>query len=685
MSLRPRNTDAPVRVVNIRPGRRAVKAVLWVVFAGLIALSFSFGTPHASSSSSAASAISTSSPSSATAPSTTTAAQVVQYLAAGKTTTTLKTTKKPVTTTTLGLGAVKAPTPPAGCSAIALNAGLSGSLLSSIDTSSYLPLNYTAGSGACSSQSQINQLLPLNRWNSAATDMTVGPAGVNPVASSITDALSAIATVLFSMSSFIWTLIFDVMQFALTHDLVLGAANAINSGFSAISGAILGSGLIVVLIFLTIIGIALGLLRNNSKVKVFSTILAMIIPIAAIQALATLADNGSAAASPGTTAPITVGSPAWIAVEGLNMADQLASGIASSVPTVTMGSQLQTANSQLPPGCAAYVEVLYADYASAQTAAAQTENGQSATGTTTLAAISALWESGYLANWINAEFSSGPDGASMFCHYLDATYAAGVSQYEQRAIDTQAYGAAAGLGNSAAYLPTLSIDPVSVGFKENSVMFGFAACVHNGSWSVATSWYALAKADSSWKLNDAACEAWATKIGNYGASNQSPKGFSALSWTTNSDLANDYANSPDQGNAVSAFNTANTYGGNGAGASRILAGLISLVTALAYGWALLGIGIGSIVAQLGLIAMMIMLPATLFLLAMPRKTNNGKSLGGKLLRMTAGFFACRLIVTVVLVVLVYLTLTLSSIISPGTYTTTNPTTTTTSIPASTGG
>jgi hypothetical protein len=514
-------------------------------------------------------------------------------------------------------------------------------------------------------------LLPINRWNSAASNLTIGGTSIiSAVTNVASTGLTTIAILLFTLASFTWSLIYDVMQFALTHDLIQSASQQINAGFQAIGTGILAPGLVVVLIFFVIFSIAMSVLKGNNKFKLVSTLLALIIPIAAIQALTTLASSGSASGT------VPTGSPAWIASKGLGMADAISSGFASEVSSVTptMGSQALSDSSD--PSCEAYVETLYADYdaATKATAAQATTVGglPSTEGTTTMSAISALWETGYLDDWMTAEFSNSINGERLYCHYLDAN---SVTQDEQQQIDEQAYGAGLGVtgASSASTLPTLSIDPNSIDPNQDAMLYGWAAChnVGGNSWTLWPSWLALGDADTGWNdhgsAGDQQCADWANSGAYNDTSGWPPSsGYDSFTFNSTGTTISDYGKSTPQGAALPAEQTALAYNGANAGA-RVLGGLTALVTALAYAWALMGLGVGSIIAQLGLIAMMILLPGTLFLLAMPRKKNKdgavSHNLGSKLLRLTAGFFACRLIVTVVLTVLVYLTLILSSIVN----------------------
>lgn len=624
-----------------------VRALAWVVFATLTAVALSFGIPHVAPAQSSSVVALASSPSGASTPPSVSSVHVIGPARSSSTQCT--------------------PAP------IYLSPASTNGDVASIKKGSALPAYYTT----CSSQALINNLLPINRWNASASSLSLGGTSmsVSGVAQGLgNDGLNTVAEMFFSIAAFLWTLIYDVMQFALTHEMLSGASKVINTGFASLANAIGASSLVYLLIFFVLFSIGMSLLKTGNRARVSASLLALIAPLATLQVLTTLANQTVTTAG----ATIAVGSPAWIAGQGLWLADSLSSGFATAVAnnTPTLGSQ--AASDSGSPTCQAYVETLYADFHSANDAVyANTTNtaGLGPQGYATLATISALWEAGFLNNWMVAEFSDPQNAQRLYCHYLDAV---SVTPHEQQQINIQAYGASI---KSASQLPLLVIDPSTAGSHQNqaAVLYGWAAChyVGSGQWQLWPSWYALGQADHGWgpghgnpgfiagASSSNQCADWAS-VGNYiqGTSwgTSSMNGYDAFTFNTMGTLTSDYGKAPDQQGANAARNVVLSYNGSGAGA-RVLDGLISMVTAAAYAWALLGLGLGAIISQLGLIAMMIMLPGTLFLLALPRgKNSSGRSLGGKLLRLTAGFFASRFVVMMVLTVLVYLTLILSGIL-----------------------
>lgn len=103
-------------------------------------------------------------------------------------------------------------------------------------------------------------------------------------------------------------------------------------------------------------------------------------------------------------------------------------------------------------------------------------------------------------------------------------------------------------------------------------------------------------------------------------------------------------------------------------AEKMAAGVLVLVTAVIYAWALGGLAVGTLIAQVGLIVMLILLPATLLMLAMPSQTAKRNPIGVRLLRTTAGFLAAKLLLLIVMVLLLQIIQTIELLLdNPSSY------------------
>jgi hypothetical protein len=92
---------------------------------------------------------------------------------------------------------------------------------------------------------------------------------------------------------------------------------------------------------------------------------------------------------------------------------------------------------------------------------------------------------------------------------------------------------------------------------------------------------------------------------------------------------------------------------------RLFGGMVALITAILYFWVLGMVAIGVIVAKIGFIAMLMLLPVTLFLLAVPKwrvdpKRSQRLQVGTKLLKQTMGFAAASTVFQLMCVMLIML-------------------------------
>jgi hypothetical protein len=101
---------------------------------------------------------------------------------------------------------------------------------------------------------------------------------------------------------------------------------------------------------------------------------------------------------------------------------------------------------------------------------------------------------------------------------------------------------------------------------------------------------------------------------------------------------------------------------------RMMASLMAGVTAMIYGWALGPLALGAALAQLGLIVMLVLLPVTLLLLAFPSDPQNrgrsgAKGIGGRMLRITGGFFLAKFAILIAITTLIAMIAVLESAVS----------------------
>lgn len=137
------------------------------------------------------------------------------------------------------------------------------------------------------------------------------------------------------------------------------------------------------------------------------------------------------------------------------------------------------------------------------------------------------------------------------------------------------------------------------------------------------------------------------------------------------DLSNAYntasgaAPQADQAQLASDYHSLTSYWGQNE-SYALINGLIAVGTAVAYGFSLGALALGTLLAQIGLVIMMLLLPATLLLLAIPTKEGRRIRSGTTLLRTTLGFVVSKATLTIVIVVMLELILWIQSLINVGT-------------------
>jgi len=204
------------------------------------------------------------------------------------------------------------------------------------------------------------QLLPAWRWRDDVALYSNVP-GLDGIAATL---YSFLASTTFTLSQLVWWMLLEVTQWALTDNLVERAGLAMNRGYLLFVDVLNASGIFFLLAALGLLTLARLFLRGR-LVKVFSLVLAFIVPIAVMQGLAVRAAqvNDSPNPSWGPEA-LPTASPAWFAVRGVNVVDGFSTWISSGLgrlSTVSGSLQVQEA-SLVDPSCASYVAALYDQY-----------------------------------------------------------------------------------------------------------------------------------------------------------------------------------------------------------------------------------------------------------------------------------------------------------------------------------
>jgi hypothetical protein len=482
----------------------------------------------------------------------------------------------------------------------------------------------------------VTKLLPSFRWTNTAPDDQSGffDGGVKVTTS--------VAAIFVSMAGFLWSITLKLMEVAATLDLTSLVGTMVDRGFSSFASAVFASGLLVVVLLVVLLAMLKELSRGNT-VQVLRTIGTALIPIALLSTLAANAGNS-------TDNFTATGSPAWFAQEGVKIVDQVGSGIGSGFGVLPgTAALLSPKSANLEPSCTTYMNGLYNQFYVAKGLTPpdlSTDAGASGfytgSGGGQLALLSRLWQSGFYEPWTRVQFGSPAGdidyGTKMGCHQLE--WRNNYSADEQRAVMgvglTASGVSAAKQSSSELYRPR---------GKENEAsgyIFFWGACnLNDGAWSADPSFAAISSIDGDWCSN-----AWAT--GDLRGE---------LQWK-NEDSVRDKA-SANQAGEDAAEAVVNYKGHNGG--ERMAQGLILLLTAGVYLWALGALAVGAIFAQLGLVLLLFLLPGTLMLIALPGQ--KGKAIGTKFLKMTGGFLASKLVITVVLALLLQTILVVTAVLS----------------------
>lgn len=483
--------------------------------------------------------------------------------------------------------------------------------------------------------SDAASFLPAWRWDSVDLQ---GNFGFKAIADNPYSAImSIIAGFIFLMAWLVWKVIVELLRFGMTADVITKLADTINSGFAAIAKPL--NGPIRMLLALPLLAF---LVRKAAKIDVTSMVRAVawfVLPLAALSVMtANSAGSGTA-----------VGSPAWFGTKGVEFTND----VGGLVGTISLpGSDASVWAATPGPSCQAYVQALYDTYA------VKAQGGDRL-----LQGVSQLWERGFASNWYAAQFGEGA-GPRVGCVWLDARN--NISPTEMQRI-----AKAAGWGTYG----TVGVAPFTGLAGDGNKAFSFVACTYDGGWKPGPGWNLMKDKESGGRLSGAwnaikgvatlnpseviqggsqalqgsqtfktptagTCKAWfssdaagksALELGNLDV---------VAASIADADKTADAAQRDDLGavrDSVEAFTGNN-------GGDRILRSFIALLTSLLYAWGLGPLAVGGLLAQIGVLLLLMLLPVTLLLLAIPDKQGNRNATAVRLAKLTAGFMASKVVI-----------------------------------------
>ena len=548
--------------------------------------------------------------------------------------------------------------------------------------------SYNGGAG---NKDPIN-LLPAYRWKSAVGELddTYG----NNAGDLMRGALSTFASFFMLAASLVWWAILGLARLSILLNPLASESigGVVNDAFLAMSNGV-SAGLIWIPIAGSLLFAVINPLRGpRGAASPMSLIIFLALPIGVLWGMTTATERGltvDPVSKQMVSTKVGTGSPVWMARTTTQIVDDISgfmmAGMSQGLVEARLRNSLGSVDANADPSCSDYINSLNGAFTRAWEKSPYSLSGD---GRGLLQTLSTLWYSTQGQAWERAQFSGNSvDANRMSCHYLERQ--AEISSTEQALV-----GAAAGypipkgmnlssqlqkanpLDQSAVdnvvYGPYLGTNPRwktggdldSVKDRQGLTMH-WAACSLNGErWVMAPSYFAVEGAnDLDGRSGDEQCEEW------WNGTNTKTNGWSGpfdkvFQWEDES-FACDGREQCRIQEVYQAMHGKNS-------PERLLASLTSLITALLYLYGLGALLLGLLISKVFLLAMIVLLPFTLFLLALPKwrvdpKHAQRHKTGMKLMKQTVGFALSTATLQVIVILLVILTGLIRSILNPFNY------------------
>lgn len=311
-------------------------------------------------------------------------------------------------------------------------------------------------------------LLPAYRWNSDHVLYN----NISPNEQFTAAIPNIVASITLGLAQIMWTVTLQLLNWALTVDVVEAFAITINEIFQTLSASLLSSG-IVIFIFVAVMAVAAKLLISGKLSRSLMVILVFVVPVAGLQFMAT-----QVAKAGDDQSTIPRWSPAWIAVEGSQFVNTIGSTALFALAdrfSLTSVNDIEDSLAPTPAyvggsgvgtitACPQYISALYERYNQLRNPVSATpvfrpgevvdpnadnpnqtlvDGGYSISASNNAMVLaSQMWERGYLNNFIIAQYDNVDQGKLMVCKQMEI----------QRGTPTdEAYavvGAGAGIGGS---------------------------------------------------------------------------------------------------------------------------------------------------------------------------------------------------------------------------------------------
>lgn len=501
------------------------------------------------------------------------------------------------------------------------------------------------------SDDSIN-LLPAYRWKNAV-HLPAQLSAKDLVSSYGGEGSSyALAEQMFSIAGLVWGLLLSILRFAMSLDIVTAAAGSINDGFHRVADALGSAGMIVIVALVTI---AAAVVSVTKKGGVHGGALRSV--IGCILTLGLLQGFGAATAPDSANDDLSLRTPAGLAVLGNRYINEAGAAVASafgSVDSLTASSRAGKtggADTGLTT-CDFYVQRLYANYE-----AVSANSGQSAITAKSLTMASFLWQRAIYDNWTVAAFGGTNNAKRIACHQMETN--AGIDPQLQVAVVSDANATDPNVANLGGYngMGVRAFYEMPEKKRQETAILAWAACdgtemrpgwdtthdaknddasVGGVSLKPCAAWFNTplpANAEDMKKLRSGVAIGnddvfhWSDQDDLRGETTSSTACDAADAGCTKSDLRNIHS-------------VVMAYWGHNSG-QKVMSGLMALVNSGVYAWAFGAAAAGTILTQFGLLFLLMILPWTLLMLAMPAKRGGGggQATGRRLMRATVMFMA----------------------------------------------
>lgn len=476
------------------------------------------------------------------------------------------------------------------------------------------------------------ELLPAYRWGSALnfqTNLGVFDAG--------DDVMGKLGGVLFTVASFLWTFNLALLSFADQINVLNEAAGQINKVYVTVASNLWP---ILILAYLVILVRGAREMLKGNPMALWRLVVGFLIPVSVIYALANPASTSGAQMttkdSTGRAAALNPkGTPAWYADRLTSQIDGLGTAIAGAFQADGGGSSLMIPSGQAHH-CRDYVDVLEDTYEAFT-------SGQNTNGGASLFA-SRMWVLTTLEPWSIAQLGDQPHRHKASCHLLE--WHAGTDSEERREIARLAFGRTF---HPSLFTYTDRSDVHPKGWTNVHIRMSlWIACTPSSGGYVMnrSGTYALEKAEGhseseAQEIGNRLCAQWADPDRGVGVVDDSGEDIPL-------DLEKTHHNRAKLGGRTDMRRYLNAITGHNPNI-RLSMGLVAFVGGTVYLIAFAGASIGLLLAKIGLVLALMVLPFVLTMVGLQMEQ------GSKMLRWTASMCAVEIVFTMLLGVMFQLT------------------------------